>query len=267
MPWPPWGSAALPRVTILPTSLGCFCKVLPQGMYSISRNTQEHLGWKQCPEITLGVAFHSPKLEILPWGRWETQRWFAVLGHFRGRITSVYEHSRELVAQMVKNLPEMQEIRVWSLGWEDPLEKGMTTHSSILVWRISWTKDLVGYSPWGHKESYLTEKITLSLSWEFQGRPAQLVKSPEPQTLLLTLLLTGALWAWASHSPSLSFYKMRGVGPLEHGLGQWLFHKSQTPLNIWSQLWTASTGKCMVCTLLHTIATKKRIHLFHSKNH
>ena len=38
-----------------------------------------------------------------------------------------------LVAQMVKNLPAMQEIRVWSLGWEDPLEKGMATHSSILA--------------------------------------------------------------------------------------------------------------------------------------
>ena len=42
------------------------------------------------------------------------------------------------VAQMVKNLPAMQELWVQSLGWEDPLEKGMATHSSILVWRIPW---------------------------------------------------------------------------------------------------------------------------------
>jgi len=41
---------------------------------------------------------------------------------------------------MVKNLPEMQEIRVQSLGWEDPLEKEMVTHSSILAWRIPWTE-------------------------------------------------------------------------------------------------------------------------------
>ena len=41
-----------------------------------------------------------------------------------------------LVAQTVKNLPAMQEIWVQSLGWEDPLEKGMATHSSILAWRI-----------------------------------------------------------------------------------------------------------------------------------
>ena len=46
-----------------------------------------------------------------------------------------------LVAQMVKNQPAMQETWVWSLGWEDLLEKGMTTHSSILVWRIPWTEE------------------------------------------------------------------------------------------------------------------------------
>ena len=42
---------------------------------------------------------------------------------------------------MVKNLPEMQEIRVQSLGQEDPLEKEMVTHSSILAWRIPWTEE------------------------------------------------------------------------------------------------------------------------------
>ena len=44
-----------------------------------------------------------------------------------------------LVAQMIKNPPAMQETWVQSLDWEDPLEKGMATHSSILDWRISWT--------------------------------------------------------------------------------------------------------------------------------
>ena len=44
------------------------------------------------------------------------------------------------MAQMVKNLPAMQETGVQSLGQEDPLEKGMTTHSSILAWRSPWTK-------------------------------------------------------------------------------------------------------------------------------
>ena len=44
-----------------------------------------------------------------------------------------------LVVQLVKNLPTMQEILVQFLGWEDPLEKGTATHSSILAWRIPWT--------------------------------------------------------------------------------------------------------------------------------
>ena len=45
-----------------------------------------------------------------------------------------------LVAQRLKHLPPMWESQVWSLGWEDPLEKEMVTHSSILAWRIPWTE-------------------------------------------------------------------------------------------------------------------------------
>ena len=45
------------------------------------------------------------------------------------------------MAQTVKNLPALQETQVQSLGWEDPLEKGMATHSSILPWRIPWTEE------------------------------------------------------------------------------------------------------------------------------
>ena len=50
------------------------------------------------------------------------------------------QNRASLVAQMIKNLPTMQETRVRSLGQEDPLEKGMATHSSILAWRIPWTE-------------------------------------------------------------------------------------------------------------------------------
>ena len=59
----------------------------------------------------------------------------------------VSEVSASLVAQTVKRLPAMRETQVQSLGWEDPLEKEMATHSSILAWRIPWTEELVGYSP------------------------------------------------------------------------------------------------------------------------
>ena len=48
-------------------------------------------------------------------------------------------HRTSLVAQLVKNLLAMQETWVQSLGWEDPLEKGKATHSSILAWRTAWT--------------------------------------------------------------------------------------------------------------------------------
>ena len=60
----------------------------------------------------------------------------------------------------VKNLPalqELQEMLVRSLGWEDPLEEGMATHSSILAWRIPWKRSLVGYSPLGCKDLDMTE--------------------------------------------------------------------------------------------------------------
>ena len=54
-----------------------------------------------------------------------------------------------LVAQMVKNLPAVQETLLWSLDQEEPLEKGMATYSSILTWRIPWIDELTVYSPWG----------------------------------------------------------------------------------------------------------------------
>ena len=53
------------------------------------------------------------------------------------RFLRVYRAS--LKTQLIKNLPALQEIPVQFLGWEDPLEKGKDTHSSILAWRISWT--------------------------------------------------------------------------------------------------------------------------------
>ena len=49
-----------------------------------------------------------------------------------------------------------------SLGWEDPLEKQVATHSSILAWRVPWRENLVGYRPWSCKELDRTERLTLS---------------------------------------------------------------------------------------------------------
>ena len=69
------------------------------------------------------------------------------------------------MAQRIKHLPAVQETCVRSLGWEDPLEKEMATHSSSLAWRIPWTEEPGGYSPWACKESDMTEQLHfLSLS-------------------------------------------------------------------------------------------------------
>ena len=57
-----------------------------------------------------------------------------------------------LVAEMIKNLPAVQETQVQSLGWEDPLEKGMATHSGILAWRISWTEGPSGLQSMGSQK-------------------------------------------------------------------------------------------------------------------
>ena len=53
-------------------------------------------------------------------------------------------------------------MQVPSLGREDPLEDEMAAHASILAWRIPWTEELGGLSPWGHKELDMTEQLTLS---------------------------------------------------------------------------------------------------------
>ena len=82
-----------------------------------------------------------------------SQRW-------RGGGTNPFRAS--LVAHLVKNPPAMWETWVGSLSWEDPLEKGKATHSSILAWRITWTV-------WGCKELDTTERLSLSLFKSFQS--------------------------------------------------------------------------------------------------
>ena len=63
-----------------------------------------------------------------------------------------------LVARQVNRLSTMQDTWVLSLGWEDSMEKEMTTQSSTLALKFPWTEELgAGYCPWGHKESGATE--------------------------------------------------------------------------------------------------------------
>ena len=88
----------------------------------------------------------------------------SVQQHVRSWMSVPYPHGSEgfsLVAQTVKNLPAIWETWVWSLGREDPLEKGMATHSSIFAWRIPWVEEPGGLQSMGHKESDTTEWLTL----------------------------------------------------------------------------------------------------------
>ena len=62
-----------------------------------------------------------------------------------------YYKPASLVAQLVNNLPAVWETQVQSLGWEDPLEKEMATHSSILAWKISWTEEPGGLQSMGRR--------------------------------------------------------------------------------------------------------------------
>ena len=63
------------------------------------------------------------------------------------------------MAQVIKSLPAVHEIRVQSLGQEDTLEKEMATHSSTLAWKIPWMEEPGSYSPWGRKQSDMTDQF------------------------------------------------------------------------------------------------------------
>ena len=107
-------------------------------------------GWRLCPlelpKPGLFLPFWSPKCHFLREG-FPNQ-----LLHLLSCFSSL---GASLAALRVKNLPAMKETQVQSLSWEDPLEKGVATHSSILVWRIPWTEEPGGLQPMGlgHKES------------------------------------------------------------------------------------------------------------------
>ena len=86
---------------------------------------------------------------------------FSHCGKWEQIGTTSMEVGASLVAQMVKNLPAMQETWVQSLGWKDTLEKGMATHSCILAWRIPETEEPGGLQSMGLQRSDTTEQLTL----------------------------------------------------------------------------------------------------------
>ena len=81
------------------------------------------------------------------------------------RVREAFLLGASLVAQMVKTLPAMQETQVRSLDQEDPLEKGIATHSSILAWRIPWTEEAGRPPAKSCKELDMPERLTWTVQW------------------------------------------------------------------------------------------------------
>ena len=82
--------------------------------------------------------------QLQPWDLPFLQAWLLVVENATWKLThGLATPLPFLVAQMIKNLPAVQETWVRSLGWKDPLEKGMSTHSSILAWEIAWAEEPV----------------------------------------------------------------------------------------------------------------------------
>ena len=76
---------------------------------------------------------------------------------FKSKLFTLFNQCRApLVAQLVNSLPAMQKTWVQSLGWEDPLQKKMATHSSILAWEIPWTEEAGKLQSMGFQESDMT---------------------------------------------------------------------------------------------------------------
>ena len=123
------------------------------------------------------------------------------------------------MAQTVKRLPTMREIWVQSLGWKDLLEKEMTTHSSILAWKIPWIEEPVSYSPWGRKELDTIERlhfhfliyifcefklryISSSLIWDSSqncfkmiGYSKNVSESERKLIITITLIIESPIWS------------------------------------------------------------------------
>ena len=106
-----------------------FCMLIFKPTFSLSSFTFI----KRCFRSSLLSAI---RCHLHIWSYWyfSWQSWFQLVLHPARHLAW---HTP--MAQLVKNQPMMQETWVWSLGWEDPLEKGKATHSSILAWRILWT--------------------------------------------------------------------------------------------------------------------------------
>ena len=120
-----------PQIPLLLHFYGLFLfKVINLGAFPLWASKEAHT------KAVKATALHSdsPGMSLCDLGHFMWPLW----GH-ANLLLHQLSHREAPVAQMVKNPPAMWETWVWSLGWEDPVEKGNATHSSILAWRIPWT--------------------------------------------------------------------------------------------------------------------------------
>ena len=122
--------------------------------------------------VTCGISVLRPRIEPGPW------QWKPIIPTTRppGNSYWNFAFSHFLWAQLVKNLPAKRETWVWSLDWEDSLEKGTAIHSSILAWRIPWIVLSMG-------SQRVRRDWTTFTSYEFQQSPSA------PQKLDLLVLV------------------------------------------------------------------------------
>ena len=126
-------------------------------IYNVFKRNNEKQLSKKCLDGSLWVKYHFWPLE----GSYlqTHQRTWLVSCFFPSFNKSLPSFSDSLVAQTVNRLPARRETQVRFLGWEDPLEKEMATEPVLLPRKFHGWRSLVGYSPWGHKESDTTERL------------------------------------------------------------------------------------------------------------
>ena len=111
---------------------------------------------------------------------------------FYKRILKLIFEKAKSVAQRLKRLPGMRETRVWSLGWKDPLEKEMATHSSTLAWRIPWREEPGRLLVHGVAKSW----TRLGDFTFFHYRPWESLKPVYPENQILEKCFSNFIFSW-----------------------------------------------------------------------
>ena len=130
-----------------PLQYSCLENPMDGGAWGLQSTGSQRVGHDWATSLTHSLTLYSISNTLLCLGNysnWNPLKWASFL-----------------VAQTVKNLPAMWETQVWSLNQEDPLEKEMTTHSSIFAWRIPWTEVPGGLQSM-ESQRVRTERVTLS---------------------------------------------------------------------------------------------------------